>query len=561
MKRRTIILVIVLMAISLVGIVVMQLLWMKNAIEVKETEFDRSVNDALHLAVRKMDKHGTFMFFMDKIQEKRPANYFGTTDSVFLPNMQWQNPEAAVVPDSFPPKSALQSQITFGIELRSGKLRPRHQFFVEFHQFDNQDSEIQMSAETLSVLPRNSWLEAESLFSDSLIFNDKSDTSLAALVEKENELLRRSEHINRVIREMAVEIEISNLPVHQRFALDELQYLLADELKNKGINTDFEYAVINSQNDSVLDFHSQGFDSESMESKYRVSLSQGSVFASPLHLVVDFPNKQTHLFRSISLLLTGSLFFSLIILLTFFITIFVILRQKKLSEIKSDFINNMTHEFKTPIATISLAVDSISMPKILKTKEKVLYFTGVIKDEAKRMNTLVESVLQMALIDKKDFQLKPQYLDVHQLIEKAIDSIRIQVDKKRGSLQVNFCAEKHDLKVDKIHFTNLIYNLLDNAIKYSGEKPPEIAVETHNDGNHLKISVSDKGVGMNRETQNKVFEKFYRQSSGNIHNVKGYGLGLSYVRAIVAEHKGRIEVSSEVGKGSRFDIFMPLEIY
>jgi signal transduction histidine kinase len=233
------------------------------------------------------------------------------------------------------------------------------------------------------------------------------------------------------------------------------------------------------------------------------------------------------------------------------------LRQKKISDIKTDFINNMTHEFKTPLATISIALDSINNPKIIDTPDKIRSYTKVIKEENNRMNARVEEVLQMALLDSKDFKLVTRDIDLNTLIRKVTDTIRLQVENKEGTIAVDLGAERTTVNADEVHLSNVFMNLLDNANKYSPGKP-EIRVTTSNTGSSVAVAVEDKGIGMSPETQHRVFDKFFRVTSGNIHNIKGFGLGLSYAKAIVLAHKGALNVSSQPGKGSRFEVVLPL---
>ena len=233
------------------------------------------------------------------------------------------------------------------------------------------------------------------------------------------------------------------------------------------------------------------------------------------------------------------------------------MNQKKLSEIKSDFINNMTHEFKTPLATISLAVDALKNEKVKSDAEKTNYFTGIIKEENKRMNKQVETILQAALLDKQEVQLNLKKIPAHDLITSALNNINLQVEEKQGELEVHLDAEDDLVMADEVHFTNLINNLLDNAVKYSKDGL-QIKLSTQNYGNQLKIKIEDNGIGMNKETLNRIFEKFYRAHTGNVHNVKGFGLGLSYVKTMVNAHHGTIKAESVLGKGSTFIISIPL---
>ncbi|MEO9210437.1 MAG: HAMP domain-containing sensor histidine kinase, partial [Ginsengibacter sp.] len=252
----------------------------------------------------------------------------------------------------------------------------------------------------------------------------------------------------------------------------------------------------------------------------------------------------------------GAILFTLIIFTAFFITIRALLNQKKLSEIKSDFINNMTHEFKTPLATISLAVDALKNEKVINDKTKIEYFTRIIKDENKRMNKQVETILQAALSENQEVQLNEKSVHANQLIQAALNNIELPIKEKNGTIEVNLNATNDCILADEVHFTNIINNLLDNAVKYSGENL-HIKLTTSNFNHQLRIKIEDNGIGMNKETLQRIFEKFYRAHTGNIHNVKGFGLGLSYVKSIVDAHKGKIKAESTLGKGSCFIIELP----
>ena len=274
-------------------------------------------------------------------------------------------------------------------------------------------------------------------------------------------------------------------------------------------------------------------------------------------LAVIVPHQKTIIWKEMIWFIIGAILFTLIITTAFFITIRTLLKQKKVSEIKSDFINNMTHEFKTPLATISLAVDALKNEKVKNNIEKTNYFTGIIKEENKRMNKQVETILQAALLDKQEVKLNLKKLSAHNLIVSALNNINLQVEEKQGKLEVNMEAEKDMIMADEVHFTNLVNNLLDNAVKYSKENL-QIKLSTQNSGNQLRIKIEDNGIGMNKETLNRIFEKFYRAHTGNVHNVKGFGLGLSYVKTMVLAHHGNIKAESILGKGSTFIISLPL---
>jgi two-component system phosphate regulon sensor histidine kinase PhoR len=364
-----------------------------------------------------------------------------------------------------------------------------------------------------------------------------------------------------------MQMEFSRPSVIQRFSKDEISDIIRVSLDRNNLkNVPFEFAV--TQNSLTGDeIQTENF------FKYYIDTSNNTHHIIPLlapsgsnlenlsreeFLVVIVPHQRSIILKEITWFILGAIFFTIVITTAFFLTIRTLLRQKKLSEIKSDFINNMTHEFKTPLATISLAVDALKNEKVSGDKEKTNYFTSVIKEENKRMNKQVETILQAALLDKQEVQLNLKKLSAHDLITSALNNIALPVNEKKGKLEVSLDAEKDLIMADEVHFTNLINNLLDNSVKYSKDEGLLIKLQTSNIGAFLRIKIEDNGIGMNKETLNRIFEKFYRAHTGNIHNVKGFGLGLSYVKTMVDAHKGSIKAESTLGKGSSFIINIPL---
>jgi two-component system phosphate regulon sensor histidine kinase PhoR len=261
-------------------------------------------------------------------------------------------------------------------------------------------------------------------------------------------------------------------------------------------------------------------------------------------LIIVIPDYRSQVWASLKWVLLGAITFMIVILAAFFVTIRSLLIQKKLSEIKSDFINNMTHEFKTPIATISLAVDALKNEKVQASPEKMAYFSGIIKDENIRMNKHVETILQAAHMDKEELELNLVPLHLHEMI-------------KGGEVILHLDATTDVIEADEIHFSNLISNLIDNAIKYAAAAPI-ITISTYLKGSSIFVTVADNGIGMTDETVKRIFEKFYRAHTGNLHNVKGFGLGMSYVKTVIDAHKGHISVASKLGEGSVFTVQMDL---
>lgn len=351
---------------------------------------------------------------------------------------------------------------------------------------------------------------------------------------------------------------------------NKLAYYLKTELSNQGIALDYEYGVYSSKTESFLilnDNYVAEFGDETQAtnvdnvaqldpSEYRVSLFEYKASDEPGSLNLYFPRKQGFLWQDILPILLLSVLFTGLILFCFSYTIYVILRQRKISEIKTDFINNMTHEFKTPIATISLASDSISSPRIIHDESKVRRFINIIKEENKRMLSQVEKVLQMAKIDRKEIKLAATEIDMDTLVETACEHAQLKLDERGGSISVDYDATDAIIEGDKTHISNVLHNLLDNAEKYTTDVP-EIKVRIHQDRKNLKVTIKDNGIGMGKDAVKHIFEKFYRVHTGNLHDVKGFGLGLSYVKAIVEAHGGTVSVQSEVGKGSSFTISLP----
>lgn len=364
-----------------------------------------------------------------------------------------------------------------------------------------------------------------------------------------------------------MKLEILRPSVIQRFNRDEIAAVIRSSLDRhflEGIH--FEFAV---SDNSITgeQVQSENFFNYFSDSSHNTNIAipleppPGSNYENLTKeefLVIIIPNQRAIVFREIFWFILGTIIFTIIITTAFFLTIRALLRQKKLSEIKSDFINNMTHEFKTPIATISLAVDALKNEKVIGDKEKSNYFTSIIREENKRMNKQVEAILQAAMLDKKEIQLNIKKVSAHELIKNAVNNINLPLAEKNGQLELHLDAKNDLIMADDVHFTNLINNLLDNAVKYSKESNLLIKLTTESSSSNLKIRIDDNGIGMNKETLSRIFEKFYRAHTGNIHNVKGFGLGLSYVKTMVEAHKGTIKAESTLGKGSTFIINLPI---
>lgn len=351
-----------------------------------------------------------------------------------------------------------------------------------------------------------------------------------------------------------------NHPVNAEFLSSRLDLLSEEDfrdvismhLKHNNIDLDFEFALIKvhfGRNFYAIRSRNYQLASKSVE----IPMDNSELVKLRIHIV----EPDNYILKRTSWMIASSIILSVMIFSAFIIILFIVYRQKRVGEVKSDFINNMTHEFKTPLATISLAVDALNSPKVLDQPDKIKYFAGIIKDENIRMNKQVQKILEAAKMEKDNLELNLQPLHIHEYIRQAANNSELRVEQQEGIIQLHLNAKNDMVDGDEVHLSNLIFNLLDNAIKYC-DKKPLIQVHTSSNRHTLTIRVEDNGIGMTKETATKVFEKFYRAHTGNVHNVKGFGLGLSYVKAVVEAHKGRIKVESTLGKGSTFIIELPI---
>nr|WP_319398011.1 HAMP domain-containing sensor histidine kinase [uncultured Carboxylicivirga sp.] len=535
MKRKSILGLILLMSLSLLGIIAAQYLWIRQSLKVQKEKFHVSAYDALDNTVKRIEKEYNAQllynrFFPSMNALRQTPNKQDTSKLAIKPKIKSKNFDGTF---QFKQDTVINSngaRIEAHVEI--GPNSSEHKVWISAGgpSINLQDLEIQMDH-----------------------IEDSITNAMGGMEQEKNALME-------IFNQMQYEIKNRHNPLQNRLDLTNITKVLSDELAQNGIDTDFEYGVFDQLSRRLLKYHSDKFDLNQAKenSAIAVNLFPRDIFRgiSPYELVVYFPDMATYLYKTQGWLLFFSTIFTIFILITFFLTIRMILNQKKVSQIKTDFINNMTHEFKTPIATISLATDSILNPVIMGNQEQMKSFLKIIKEENSRMNSHVERVLQMSLIEKKDFTVVKSSQDVHDIILQAIDSIQLLMNDTGGIITHELKAELSVFNVDQVHFGNLVVNLLENALKYS-DKAPEVYVSTQNSNNGIIINVRDKGIGMSKEQQSKIFEKFYRATGGNIHNIKGFGLGLSYVKAVVDAHNGTISVKSKINQGTEFSIYLP----
>ncbi|MCX6283010.1 MAG: HAMP domain-containing sensor histidine kinase [Bacteroidetes bacterium] len=562
MNKRMLYTLIVLICLSLLGIIVVQLFWISNAIQVKEAQFNRSVNDAMGVVVSKLEtKESVHLLVRTSINDSINA-------------ILKEYPEEKMAESLSPGKPAIHQKV-YARNIKKEKkaidsiMKQFHQVTVNVNplftemKFEWNDRELR-EIDSVMQLQANDMQYPQIEYRIEEEWNAEPDMSVNApgtprtihfynsgrgqsningyvmhqfpppppgsaspeVMDRVNRLTEKTRKLKDILQKLTVESATKPKPIAERVPKDTLEQIIRKALSDKEIRIPFEFAVYSPSSDSNhFPVKSLNFGQDNLNTEHKVTLFPNDLITKPNQLLLFFPSQKGQILSSLSLLMISSIIFTLIIVLSSGASIVVMIRQKKISDIKTDFINNMTHEFKTPIATISIAADSIVNSKVIQEPDKIRGFTRIIKEENNRMNTRVEQVLQMALLDSRDFKLKPALTDMHSMIWKVVDHYRLQI----------------------------LLNLLDNANKYSGSKP-EISVFTFNRGEKFYFGVEDHGEGMSIETQRKVFDKFFRVTSGNIHNIKGFGLGLSYVKAIVLAHHGDISLKSEVGKGSRFEI-------
>lgn len=360
--------------------------------------------------------------------------------------------------------------------------------------------------------------------------------------------------------------------VASRFGVDEIRQrferaFLLNNLKN--VKFEFGIATFDRMGNMVFEKASanfvQAFQDTTQNFVYNSGLealsgTAGENLSVSEVLFVVVPNIKGLVLKSLFWQIIVSVLFTIIILAAFTLTVRTMLRQKKLADIKNDFINNMTHEFKTPIATISLAVDAMRNEKVIQDRGKLGYFSDIIKEENQRMNRQVETILKASQLEKQEVDLALKPVHVHELIRDVVDNFKLQLEEKKGNVELDLDAKSDLIDADEVHFSNLVNNLVDNAVKYAKENtPPLIRLSTQSNARHFIMRIEDNGIGMNRDTVKRIFEKFYRAHTGNVHNVKGFGLGLSYVKTMVEAHNGDIRAESTLGKGSVFTVELPLK--
>ena len=369
-----------------------------------------------------------------------------------------------------------------------------------------------------------------------------------------NRYLYQRDLLDEIAWQMVYNADVK--PLSERVNFRNLDQYIHSGLVDNGVNLSYHFKVIDGEGKEV--YRCTDYNEKGNDQVYSQPLFLNDTPARMSVVQVHFPGKRDYIFDSVSFMIP-SVVFTLVLLVTFIFTIYVIFRQKKLTEMKNDFINNMTHEFKTPISTISLAAQMLNDPAVGKSPAMFKHISGVINDETKRLRLEVEKVLQMSMFDHDKATMKPKEIDMNALIEGVVNTFTLKVERYNGKIDSELLAEDPIVYADEMHITNVIFNLMDNAVKYKREDVDlRLVVKTWNEGKKLMISIQDNGIGIKKENLKKIFERFYRVHTGNLHDVKGFGLGLAYVKKIITDHKGSIKAESELNVGTKFIIALPL---
>ena len=522
MNRRLFVLLVILMSLSLIGIIFVQGYWIKTAVEDKEEQFSNTISQVLQEVSAKME---------EKEFRETLDYYIGLHDSLDMSEVSNFKEFIMIIPND-------RSNETF--VYRHGILEEDYQIPPSF---------IENSNDSLTV--RN----FTSSRSSRIIRNEVGiDGKVYTPTERYEEVYKNLDQVDRILMEDMFRERGKRLPIHSRVDVKDIDLVLQQELKDHNIELDYEFGIYSRGLPTRV--KTDGFKGL-RSSSYKTPIFRDSEGESMYNLLIGFPKKKRFLISSILSMAMLSVIFTLVIIVAYSSALYQLIRQKQISEIKTDFINNMTHEFKTPIATINLALDAIKNPKTMDDPSKVKRYLQMIRDENKRMHAQVENVLRISKLEKNQLDISKDKVDVHDLIEEAVAHIELIVENRGGQVNLHLDAARNEILGNDFHLTNILVNVLDNANKYSPESP-QIDVYTENVKNSIVIRISDQGAGMSKAVLKRIFEKFYRESTGNIHNIKGHGLGLSYVKSIVEDHQGEVYAESEKDKGSTFYIKLPL---
>ena len=510
MKKRVIILLAVVMAVSFFGLITLQATYIKLTAEMRTDQFNETVKRTLYQVARILEEEETLQYLNRNLTTPSSQTKITIGNSILQENDKSQIRGLR--------GGAINTDTTSGSEYSNIRVKPR--VFISTRHGSNT---IQESSRIMQNKLRERFLHDRALLDDILI---------------------------RLLSESYIR------PIEERIDFQQLSEIMDRELDFNGLNIPHYFTVINKEGVEV--YRSRGFEEDKRSSEYYTQLLfPNDPSPQTNYLRVYFPTRDNYLLNSLTLMVP-SVIFTVLLLFTFLLTIYLISRQKRLSEMRTDFMNNMTHELKTPVSSISLASQMLNDASVAKSPTMTQHLSNVIKEETKRLTQLIDKVLQMSIFERESAALKLKDMDINELVLTIAGNFALKVESGGGQIETDLDAEEPYARVDEVHFTNIIYNLMDNALKYS-KGALILKLKTWNEGNKLLISIEDNGIGIKKNHLKRIFDKFYRIPTGSVHNVKGFGLGLAYVKKVVVDHKGTIRVESELNKGTKFIISIPIK--
>lgn len=518
MSKRILWILSVCLSLAMMGLIVVQIKWIKNAFELNDRQFRQLVNTTLNDVSRQIEHYYTSRSLTEFFGE----NFNNTDDGKGLINIE----------DRTVPEFLIDEDLLEHDSLSDEK--------------GAEEERLEIISDSLIVI-----YNKEEGSTDTVNISRYQDNMKLKQVE---EVLRKQELLLRTVMKRML---LEDISFEERINQEEFDKILTKNMINRGINLSYEYTVVK---DGTQEIYSSEKFTENTDCYYfRASLISDQILDDDTYLYLYFPDQKAHIRESMGFLASSTVILTLLMTLLFSFALYVIFRQKKLSDIKNDFVNNMTHELKTPISTISLASQMLNDESIPSGKKNTAHISRIIQTESKRLGYQVERVLQMAVLDQGHLVVKKSRVGMNEVVSSVIQNFKLQVESRNGKLEVIDEAVNDLVNGDKVHLANVVTNLLDNAVKYSKEQP-EIEIHMFNTANNFHLNVKDNGIGISKENQKKVFDRFFRVSTGNIHDVKGFGLGLSYVKLIIEQHGGSISLSSELDKGTKFAVNLPLYI-
>jgi two-component system phosphate regulon sensor histidine kinase PhoR len=599
LKKRSIGIIIGLMSVALLGVIAMQLYFLVQSYNLQSKLFDHDVNEALNVVVDKMTRQDALNFLNHKAQGRGLQNRKNNNNNVFQAtnrgdqnkqilidepvkinkNQSYRERQLAILRDSLK-RMTLNQRLdeegsgSFDVQMRVEQYLDdfgdvQFRFIPQFikntdkhrklHKYDTirrYYPDPSFGNQVVTTIRINPLWQAQQLRKQ----KEKQMQQIKEFLETDS--MQNSQAAGRptVMQSLYEEFQKSDEPLKNRLSAPVMIYsLLRSELWNKGITLPYSYEISTANTDSVIFSKANDVKGDrpvfAAENTYHTPIFTKEVINDPGLLRISFPQKSSLILSRMTATATMGTAVGLLFVLIFCFgyILFAIIRQKKISEMKTDFINNMTHEFKTPVSTIMIASDALRDNEVIADKSRISRLANIIYEENARLGSHIERVLNIAKIDNNDFKLEKKPVDINEMVAIVVDSMELKLQKSNAIIHMNLDAGKAIINADELHFSNLLYNLIDNAIKYS-KGQPEITISTLNKNGHVLIRVSDKGIGMSRDQQTKIFEQFYRIPTGNLHDVKGFGLGLSYVNTIVKRLNGTIGVKSEKDKGSEFEL-------